>query len=117
MQPGQTLDFSSLKTDSPRGAAWRGRKKTAPSGPSLRKLGHLPSEASRSGTACAHVGKALFPCGTRPRHRPQGHGLRVSTGPFRSLLLGPWTHRKGPTGKLPSTTFYLRATLQQSIGA
>lgn len=82
-----------------------------------RRGGLLPSEASRGGTARAPVEKGSLPCGTRPQYGCQGHASGPATRPLLRLLLGPCTHRRGGKGKPSSTTFRLKATLQQSLGA
>lgn len=79
--------------------------------------GLLPSEASRGGTARAPVGKGSLPWGMRPQYGCQGHASGPATHPLLRLLLGPCTHRRGGKGKPSSTTFHLKATLQQSLGA
>ena len=79
--------------------------------------GLLPSEASRGGTARAPVGKGSLPWGTRPQYGCQGHVSGPATRALLRLLLGPCTHRRGGKGKPSSTTFHLKATLQQSLGA
>jgi len=60
--------------------------------------GHPPSEASRGGTASAHVGKALFPCGTRPRHRPKVTASGSAQAPFKVSCWAPVPTGKGPRG-------------------
>lgn len=127
MHPGQTPDFSSLRTDSTRDAACRGGRKAA-LGARPPDTGHLPSPDGWDGgvgscprrrrvVARAPVGKGSLPCGTRPQYGCQGHASGPATRPLLRLLLGPCTHRRGGKGKPSSTTFRLKATLQQSLGA